>query len=89
MGTHRRSFTNEEKLSILQMARQPGITKVLKEHNLSYSVFSRWKKQFGINSLTKEDEDIIHLKQENALLKRIVADQALQLEIRKDQMKNK
>ena len=89
MTAQRRSFTNEEKLTILQLAKQSGITRVLKEHNLSYSVFSRWKKQLGVNSLTKADEDLLHLKQENILLKRIVAEQALELEIKKDQIRSR
>ena len=89
MSAQRRTFTKEEKLSILQLAKQPGITKVLKQHNLSYSVFSRWKKQFGAIPPINDDEDVVHLKQENMLLKKIVAEQALQLEMKKEQIKNK
>jgi len=45
MSTLRRKFSQDEKQAILEEAHHRGITTVLREHKLSYSVFSRWKEQ--------------------------------------------
>ena len=84
MTTQRRKFTSEEKLNILQLAKQTNITKVLRDYHLSYSVFSRWKQQMQGDAPRNMNEDIINLKNENARLKRIVAEQALELDIKKE-----
>ena len=86
MSAQRRKFTNEEKLNILHQAKLSSITRVLKEHKLSYSVFSRWKQQMHTGSFTQADADLFELKQENMRLKKIVADQALELEVKKEQL---
>jgi len=87
MTAKRRKFTQEEKLHILQLANQLGTTKVLREYKLSYSVFSRWKDQMGMGTFTKADADLLELRQENIRLKRIVADQALELEMKREQLR--
>ncbi len=46
MAKPRRSFSVEQKLQIIQEADQTGITQNLRRHNLSHSVFLRWKHQF-------------------------------------------
>ena len=84
MTANRRKFTEAEKLQILQQAKESNISKVLREHHLSYSVFSRWKQQLQKPNSVNTNEDLINLKNENARLKRIVAEQALELEIKKE-----
>ena len=84
MSAQRRKFTNEEKLNILHQAKLSGITRVLREYKLSYSVFSRWKQQMNTDSFTQADASLFELKQENMRLKKIVADQALELEVKKE-----
>src|SRR6516225_5503614 len=54
MSAQRRRFSLEEKLEILQQAKQSGITAVLRRHNLSYSVFHRWKEK--LTEKGKEEE---------------------------------
>jgi putative transposase len=92
MGTFRRTFTIQEKLQILKQAGESGIIRVLKSHKLSYSVYSRWKQQFESNQLMhfediqqaiKEKEQ---LEIENARLRKIVAEQALTMEVRNEQL---
>jgi putative transposase len=47
MSNSRRQFSVEQKLAIMQEADQTGIAQTLRKHNLSHSVFLRWKRQFN------------------------------------------
>ena len=47
MSHARRQFSAEQKLQILQDADQTGFTQTLHKHNLSHSVYQRWKRQFN------------------------------------------
>lgn len=94
MSRTRRTFSVEQKLQIIQEADQHGITQTLRKHNLSHNVFSRWKDQFnhgGASSLRpqyrKTDPELKALQQENARLKKIIGDQALELEFKTELLK--
>jgi len=97
MATARRKFTENEKLEILQEAEKMGVTAVLREHSLSYSVFARWKQKFiqpdtslnmKENVLTnKTRSEIRLLMKENMRLKKIIADLALELERKDEELK--
>src|SRR6185295_823063 len=89
----RRRFTDEQKREILHQADKTGVTAVLREHRLSYSVFSRWRQKFLLHVTTNKEamrevnktrSELKLLNEENLRLKKIIADQALQLE-RKDE----
>ena len=90
----RRQFSIEQKLAILNEAEQTGITQTLRKHNLSHSVYVRWKTQFnsgGASSLkpqyNKVDPQLRALEDENARLKKIIANQALELEFKTELLK--
>lgn len=91
MATQRRRFTDEEKIEILQQANLLGITNVLRKHHLSYSVYSKWKEKFhkdipkATDQLTKAE--IMLMMEENKRLKKIVADQALSIELKTEELK--
>lgn len=94
MAKTRRSFSVEQKLQIIQEADQFGITATLRKHNLSHSVFLRWKNQFnqrGASSLQsqyhKVDPELKALQEENARLKKIIGNQALELEFKTELLK--
>lgn len=92
MPAVRRKFTTEDKLDILQQASQLGITNILRKYNLSYSVFSRWKQQLTDRSTSGSNNaqdytDILVLKDENVRLKKIIADQALAIELKNEELK--
>ncbi len=91
MSATRRIFTDEEKLEILHQASQSGITEVLRKHNLSYSVFTRWKQKFmeqGINpNASHVNTEMKLLLEENIRLKKIIADLALALELKNEELK--
>jgi putative transposase len=84
----------EQKLEIIQEARENGLTVTLRKHNLSNSVFNRWKDQFdsGGTQALKRRKDVFSpeykaLEEENERLKKIVAKQALELEVKTELLK--
>jgi len=94
MSKQRRTFSVEQKLQIITEADQSGITQTLRKHNLSHSVFLRWKRQFdtgGVNSLKsqyyKVDPEVKVLQDENTRLKKIIGNQALELEFKTELLK--
>jgi putative transposase len=94
MAKQRRSFSVDQKLQIIQEAREQGITVTLRKHNLSNSVFNRWKHHFdsgGIRGLNRHADTVSPefkaLEEENERLKKIVAKQALELEVKTELLK--
>ena len=55
----------------------------LKKHGISEQTYYRWRKQFGAVSLD-EAKRIKQLEQDNLRLKRVVADQAMTIDILKE-----
>lgn len=89
MVAQRRKFTEEEKLSVLRQAGERGVSNILRHYNLSYSVFARWKEHFqrkGIDPLGSRSETRL-LAEENTRLKKIIADLALSLEVKNEELK--
>ena len=94
MATNRRKFSVEQKLHLLQEADEQGITQTLRKYNLSHSVFIRWRKQLaaaGAAGLrphySKVDPEKKALEMENVRLKKIIANQALELEFKTELLK--
>jgi len=94
MGKSRRQFTPEEKYSILQEAEREGTTETARKYNLAHSVLGYWKKKYlakgkdGLKaSYKKVDAALRALEEENARLKKIVANQALELEFKTELLK--
>ncbi|HEY8733355.1 MAG TPA: transposase [Puia sp.] len=94
MGKQRRSFSVEQKLQIIQEADQHGVTTTLRKHNIAHSVYLRWKNQFnegGAKLLQpqyhKIDPELRALQEENARLKKIIGNQALELEFKTELLK--
>jgi|SRR6516164_5971097 putative transposase len=97
MSAPRRRFTVEQKLEILQQAKQSGIIAALRRHNLSYSVFHRWKEKLseqGKDVSPKKMSDHVNtrlkeLLDENVLLKKIIANQVMLLELKEEELRNR
>lgn len=95
MGTKRRQFSHDEKLRILQYAAQSGVTNVLHEYRLSYSVYARWKRQLippDPNApprvpVHKTKVQLEQMLEENQRLMKIIAEQALLLEQKEEELK--
>ncbi|MCC7526409.1 MAG: transposase [Chitinophagaceae bacterium] len=94
MSKTRRQFTPEEKYSILQEAEREGTTETSRKYNLAHSVLSYWKKKYLVKgkdglkaSYKKVDPQLRTLEEENARLKKIIANQALELEFKTELLK--
>lgn len=94
MSRTRRSFSASEKLSIINEADQLGITQTLRKHNLSHSVFRRWKESFnegGVSNLQsyckQRNPELDAIMEENRMLKNIVAKQSIELEFKTELLK--
>lgn len=84
----RRTFSLEEKLRIAREASDAGVIATMKKYQLSYGVLQRWRKKYneGIHSLQEGYQifqaRIKSLLEENARLRKIIADQSLELQLK-------
>lgn len=77
-------FTEEKIISILKEQDQGlKVAEICRKHGLSEQTFHNWKKRYGGLGLD-ELRRLKELEQENARLKRVVANQALDIQILKD-----
>lgn len=89
-----RKFSPEERLSILQEAEREGYTETCRKYNLSPSLLSKWKQRYlnqGVEGLKpaykRIDPAVREFEEENARLKRIIAKQALEIEVKSELLK--
>lgn len=77
-------FTEEQIIAILKEQEQGvKVSEICRKHGIADQTFHNWKKKYGgltVNELRRMRE----LEQENSRLKRLVADQALDIQILKD-----
>ena len=77
-------FTDEQIVAILQEAERGGKTgEVIRRHGISRETFYRWRRKYG-GLQTNDAKRLRALEEENRRLKRVVADQALNLQVLKD-----
>jgi len=77
-------FSEEQIIGILKQQEQGmKVADVCREHNISQNTFYAWKSKFGGMNVS-EAQRLRQLEAENAKLKRIVADQALDNVVLKD-----
>ena len=77
-------FTDEQKIGILKEAEASGKTgEVIRRHGISSETFYRWRKKYGAMQ-TSDAKRLRALEEENRRLKRVVADQALNIQVLKD-----
>lgn len=94
MSRKNRTFKPEERLKILQEVRESSLTEVCRKYNLSTSLVSKWKQRYSDDGLaglrTKYrtvDPELKALQEENDRLKRIIAKQALEIEVKGELLK--
>ena len=77
-------FTDEQIVAILQEAERSGTTsETLRRHGVSRETFYRWRRKYG-GLQVSDTRRLRTLEEENRRLKRVVADQALNLQVLKD-----
>lgn len=94
MSTIKRKWSEAQKLQIIQEVEQNGITETLRGHNLSQSLFYKWRKAYngeGMQGLKPKyktiDPAVRQLEVENERLKRIIAKQALEIDFKDELLK--
>ena len=80
----KKRFTEEQIIRILQEAEASANTRdVCRKHNISEQTFYRWRNKFGGMEVS-EARRLRELEKENAELKKMVAEQALDIRMLKD-----
>jgi putative transposase len=80
----RSRFSDEQKIRILAQHRSgKPIRELCAEHNLSPATFHNWKRKFGDMDVADARKQRA-IEDENARMKRIIADQAMQIDILKE-----
>lgn len=94
MSKTRRKFTVEDRLSIIREAEREGRTETVRKYQIAPSMFDRWRRKYlsqGIDGLKpqykKIDPEVRELELENERLKRIIAKQALEIEVKSELLK--
>ena len=76
-------FTEEQMVAILREADRDPVSEVAKRHGVSEQTIYTWRKRFG----AFQADDVRRLKQleqENARLKKLVAERDLEIEVMKE-----
>jgi putative transposase len=76
-------FSEERMVKILREADQAPVAEVAKKHGISDVTIYSWRKRFG--KLEPVDvKRLRHLEQENAKLKKLIAERDLEIEVMKE-----
>lgn len=90
MGKHQKSWSHEEKLTIVKYYKEHGAAKASKEFNVSSANIYNWVSHYekggssslsGVSSSNK-DKEIIRLQREIQAYKEIIAEKELSLRIK-------
>ena len=94
MTKTRRQFSPEEKHSILREAEREGQTETCRKYQIASSVLSYWKKKYlakgkdGLKaSYHRVDPKVRGMEKEKTRLKKIIAKQALEMEVKDELLK--
>jgi putative transposase len=77
-------FSEEQKIAILREVRAGGtIVAVCAKHNIAVQTYHGWRRKYG-GMEVDEARRLRGLEEENGRLRRLVADQAVQIQILKE-----
>jgi putative transposase len=81
-------FSEEQMVKILREADRSPVVQVAKKHGVSEQTIYAWRKRFG--KLEAVDvKRLRHLEQENAKLKKLVAERDLEIDVMKEVARKK
>ena len=94
MTKERRKFSPEDRLAILQEGEREGQTVTCRKYQVAPSLYHLWRKKYlakGIAGLKpayhRIDPQVRALEEENERLKKIIARQALEIEVKSELLK--
>ena len=76
-------FTDEQILAILKEAERGKVMEVIRRHGIAQKTYYNWKAKYGGLELS-EARRLKQLEEENRRLKKLVADQALDISLLKE-----
>jgi putative transposase len=80
----KKRFSEEQIIAVLKESEAGlGVKELTRKHGIAEGTFYRWRSKYGGMELS-EAKRLKHLEDENRRLKRLVADQALDIQILKD-----
>ena len=80
----RKQYTEEQIIAILKEAEAGApVADVIRRHGIAEGTYYRWKAKYGGMDVS-DSKRLKHMEEENRRLKRIVADQALDIQMLKD-----
>jgi putative transposase len=93
--TKKRTWTEEQKIAILEEAIKNGVAETTRKHGIYPATFYAWKQKYekeGASGLTpqylkRHSKESRELKQENDLLKKLLAEKELELAMAKEVIK--
>jgi putative transposase len=75
----RSRFSEEQIIAILKEAEAEPVKTVCARHNVSQGTYYQWKSRYGGMEVEEAARRLRALEDENARLKRVIADQAVQI----------
>lgn len=94
MKQTRRKWSIEQKLQMIQDSVLEGITPVIRKHNVSQSLFHKWKKQFELNGMAglqdnyyRIDPEKRSMEHEIKQLRQLIGKLSLELEFKNELLK--
>ncbi len=93
----KRTWTIEEKVSILKEAKTLGVVETCRKHGIYATTYYDWKKKYeqgGEEALRpeysrQEQRDLKKLEKENERLKKLLAEKELEVQIKTELLKKK
>ena len=76
-------FSEEQKVKMLREAEQSSVVSVAKKHGVSIETMYRWRRSFGGMEVAHVKR-LKQLEQENARLKKLLAERDLEVEVMKE-----
>ena len=84
----RKRYQPEENVSILREAERTSIKDTCRHHNVSEQTYFRWKRMYG-GLGTPDIQKMKQMEKENRQLKQLAGDQALAIQVMKEEMEKK